>query len=138
MLCRYSYDLGGGQDPMTRGGSVLDRNVPQPWAARTTLVLTLTLVAIGLGNLQRMPFLLGEHGGAVFFLLYLLALCLLSVPISLPRSWWEVTGEPLLTARWSGPPITLTLTLAGGFWAGSGVSGAASRIRCGAICCVVF
>ena len=28
-----------------------------------------------------MPFLLGEHGGAVFFLLYLLALCLLSVPI---------------------------------------------------------
>ena len=81
MLCRYSYGLGGGQDPMTRGGSVLDRNVPQPWAARTTLVLTLTLVAIGLGNLQRMPFLLGEHGGAVFFLLYLLALCLLSVPI---------------------------------------------------------
>ena len=28
-----------------------------------------------------MPFLLGEHGGAVFFLLYLLALCVLSVPI---------------------------------------------------------
>ena len=81
MLCRYSYDLGGGQDRLTRGGSVLDRNVPQPWAARTTLVLTLTLVAIGLGNLQRMPFLLGEHGGAVFFLLYLLALCLLSVPL---------------------------------------------------------
>ena len=66
---------------MTRGGSVLDRNVPQPWAARTTLVLTLTLVAIALGNLQRMPFLLGEHGGAVFFLLYLLALCALSVPL---------------------------------------------------------
>lgn len=60
---------------------MLDRNVPQPWAARTTLVLTLTLVAIALGNLQRMPFLLGEHGGAVFFLLYLLALCVLSVPI---------------------------------------------------------
>ena len=60
---------------------MLDRNVPQPWAARTTLVLTLTLIAIALGNLQRMPFLLGEHGGAVFFLLYLLALCALSVPL---------------------------------------------------------
>jgi len=81
LLCRYSYDLGGGQYRMTRGGSVLDRNVPQPWAARTTLVLTLTLVAIALGNLQRMPFLLGEHGGAVFFLLYLLALGALSVPV---------------------------------------------------------
>lgn len=60
---------------------MLDRNVPRPWAARTTLVLTLTLVAIALGNLQRMPFLLGEHGGAVFFLLYLAALCLLSIPV---------------------------------------------------------
>ena len=65
---------------------MLDRNVPQPWAARTTLVLTLILVAIALGNLQRMPFLLGEHGGAVFFLLYLLALCALSVPLLIALS----------------------------------------------------
>ena len=46
---------------------MLDDNIPQPWRARSTLVLTLTLVAVGLGNLQRLPFLMGEHGGGTFF-----------------------------------------------------------------------
>ena len=44
-------------------------------------MLTLTLVAVGLGNLQRLPFLIGEHGGGTFFLGYVLALCALSVPV---------------------------------------------------------
>ena len=60
---------------------MLDDNIPQPWRARTTLVLTLTLVAIGLGNLQRMPYLIGEYGGGSFFLTYIVALCALSVPV---------------------------------------------------------
>ena len=54
---------------------MLDDNIPQPWRARTTLVLTLTLVAIGLGNLQRMPYLIGEYGGGPFFLTYIVAVC---------------------------------------------------------------
>ena len=60
---------------------MLDDNVPQPWRARTTLVLTLTLVAVGLGNLQRLPYLIGEYGGGTFFLAYAISLLLLSVPI---------------------------------------------------------
>ncbi|MBA4693341.1 MAG: sodium-dependent transporter [Congregibacter sp.] len=60
---------------------MLDDNIPQPWRARSTLVLTLTLVAVGLGNVQRLPFLIGEHGGGTFFLGYVLALCALSVPV---------------------------------------------------------
>ena len=44
-------------------------------------MLTLTLLAMGLGNIQRMPFLMGEYGGAPFFVSYLVALCLLSVPV---------------------------------------------------------
>ena len=82
---------------------MLDSNVPQPWRARTTLVLTLSLLAIGLGNLQRMPYLIGEHGGGVFFLSYVLALLLLSVPVligevvigSLGR------GSPGLAMHWA-------------------------------------
>ena len=82
---------------------MLDSNVPQPWRARTTLVLTLSLLAIGLGNLQRMPYLMGEHGGGVFFLSYVLALLLLSVPVligevvigSLGR------GSPGLAMHWA-------------------------------------
>ncbi len=82
---------------------MLDDNIPQPWRARTTLVLTLTLVAIGLGNLQRMPYLIGEYGGAPFFLTYVVALCVLSVPVMIA----EVTlgslgrGSPGLALHWA-------------------------------------
>ena len=82
---------------------MLDDNIPQPWRARTTLVLTLTLLAMGLGNIQRMPFLMGEYGGAPFFVSYLIALCLLSVPVLIA----EVTvgslgrGSPGLAIHWA-------------------------------------
>lgn len=82
---------------------MLDDNIPQPWRARTTLVLTLTLVAVGLGNLQRMPFLMGEHGGAAFFLSYVVALLLLSAPVLIA----EVAigslgrGSPGLALHWA-------------------------------------
>jgi len=82
---------------------VLDDNVPQPWRARTTLVLTLTLVAVGLGNLQRLPYLIGEYGGGPFFLAYAISLMLLSVPILIA----EVVlgslgrGSPGLAMHWA-------------------------------------
>jgi NSS family neurotransmitter:Na+ symporter len=82
---------------------MLDDNIPQPWRARTTLVLTLTLVAVGLGNLQRLPFLMGEHGGAPFFLSYVAALMLMSAPVLIA----EVVigslgrGSPGLALHWA-------------------------------------
>ena len=82
---------------------MLDDNIPQPWRGRTTLVLTLTLLATGLGNIQRMPFLMGEHGGAPFFISYIFALCLLSAPVLIA----EVTigslgrGSPILAIHWA-------------------------------------
>lgn len=82
---------------------MLDDNVPQPWRARTTLVLTLTLVAMGLGNLQRLPYLIGEYGGGAFFLAYVASVLLLSVPILIA----EVVlgslgrGSPGLAMHWA-------------------------------------
>jgi len=82
---------------------VLDDNVPQPWRARTTLVLTLTLVAVGLGNLQRLPYLIGEYGGGPFFLAYVASVLLLSAPILIA----EVVlgslgrGSPGLAMHWA-------------------------------------
>jgi NSS family neurotransmitter:Na+ symporter len=82
---------------------VLDDNIPQPWRARSTLVLTLSMVAAGLGNLQRFPYLMGENGGGAFFLSYLVALCLLSVPVLIA----EVAigslgrGSPGLALHWA-------------------------------------
>ena len=82
---------------------MLDDNIPQPWRARSTLVLTLSMVAAGLGNLQRFPYLMGENGGGAFFLSYLVALCLLSVPVLIA----EVAigslgrGSPRLALHWA-------------------------------------
>ena len=82
---------------------MLDDNVPQPWRARTTLVLTLTLVAVGLGNLQRLPYLIGDFGGGAFFAVYAASVVLLSVPILIA----EVAlgslgrGSPGLAMHWA-------------------------------------
>ena len=82
---------------------MLDDNIPQPWRARSTLVLTLSMVAAGLGNLQRLPYLMGEHGGGAFFVSYLIALCVLSVPVLIA----EVAvgslgrGSPGLAMHWA-------------------------------------
>jgi NSS family neurotransmitter:Na+ symporter len=51
------------------------------WGSRTTFVLALTTSAIGLGNLWRFPYLLGENGGALFLMVYLATLFLVAVPI---------------------------------------------------------
>ncbi|MDA8554308.1 hypothetical protein PQZ11_01605 [Luminiphilus sp.] len=82
---------------------MLDDNVPQPWRARTTLVLTLTLVAVGLGNLQRLPYLIGEYGGGVFFLAYLASVMLLSVPILIAEIVLGSLGRgsPGLAMHWA-------------------------------------
>lgn len=61
------------------------------------------MVAVGLGNLQRFPYLMGEHGGGAFFMMYLVALCVLSVPVLIA----EVTigslgrGSPGLALHWA-------------------------------------
>lgn len=75
---------------------MLDDNVAQPWRARSTLVLALTVVAVSLGNIQRLPYLLGEHGGGTFMLVYILSLCVLSVPV--------LTAEVALGALGRGSP----------------------------------
>jgi NSS family neurotransmitter:Na+ symporter len=81
---------------------MLDSNVPRPWAGRTTLVFSLAAVALGLGNLFRMPYLIGEHGGGPFFLAYVASLIVLALPVMLAEvvvgSYGR--GSPLGSLRW--------------------------------------
>lgn len=53
----------------------------QPWQSRSTFVLALAAAAVGLGNIWRFAYLLGEHGGAPFMLAYVASLLLIAVPI---------------------------------------------------------
>ncbi|WP_439107830.1 sodium-dependent transporter [Congregibacter sp.] len=73
------------------------------WQSRTTFVFALAMAAVGLGNLWRFPWLMGEHGGAPFFFSYLLCLFFIAVPLLVA----EVVlgshgrGSPFLTLSWA-------------------------------------
>ncbi|MFT4767408.1 MAG: NSS family neurotransmitter:Na+ symporter [Glaciecola sp.] len=73
------------------------------WQSRTTFVFALAIAAVGLGNLWRFAWLMGEHGGAPFFLSYMFCLLLIGVPLLVA----EVVlgshgrGSPFLTMSWA-------------------------------------
>ncbi len=51
------------------------------WATRAGFVLATAGSAVGLGNIWRFPYMTGEHGGAAFILIYLVAVLLLGYPL---------------------------------------------------------
>lgn len=53
---------------------------PQRYQSRLTTVLTMAGVAIGLGNIWRFPYMMGQNGGAAFLVLYLSMMLLFAVP----------------------------------------------------------
>jgi NSS family neurotransmitter:Na+ symporter len=53
------------------------------WGSRVGFILAAAGSAIGLGNIWRFPYLAGKHGGALFVLIYILAVLILGVPVML-------------------------------------------------------
>lgn len=51
------------------------------FGSRTAVIMAMAGSAIGLGNIWRFPYMVGEHGGAAFIVMYLLATLLLSLPV---------------------------------------------------------
>jgi NSS family neurotransmitter:Na+ symporter len=51
------------------------------WQSRAGFILAAAGSAIGLGNIWRFPYMTGEHGGAAFILIYLIAVLLLGYPL---------------------------------------------------------
>ncbi|SEO52264.1 sodium-dependent transporter [Aquisalimonas asiatica] len=51
------------------------------WSSGMIFVLAATGSAVGLGNLWRFPYLVGENGGAAFVIIYLLCILLVGLPI---------------------------------------------------------
>ena len=56
------------------------------FSGRLTALLTMAGVAIGLGNVWRFPYMMGQHGGSAFLLLYLLLMALFAIP-ALMAEW---------------------------------------------------
>lgn len=53
---------------------------PRRYQSRLTTLLTMAGVAIGLGNVWRFPYMMGQNGGGAFLVLYLLMMLLFAVP----------------------------------------------------------
>lgn len=51
------------------------------FGSRFAIIMAFAGSAIGLGNIWRFPYMVGEHGGAVFVLVYILSTLLVSLPV---------------------------------------------------------
>ena len=53
------------------------------FGGRLAVILAMAGSAIGLGNIWRFPYMVGEHGGAAFVFIYILSTILISLPVFL-------------------------------------------------------
>ena len=72
----------------TEGGSTAASNSSRrgmhgAWASRWTFVMAATGSAVGLGNIWKFPYIVGENGGGAFVVVYLLCLLLVGLPVML-------------------------------------------------------
>ncbi len=51
------------------------------WSSEPAFVFSMAAAAVGLGNLWRFPYMVGENGGGAFVLAYLLALVVVALPV---------------------------------------------------------
>ena len=55
----------------------------QTWSSRLTYVLTVAGATVGFGATWRFPYLVGEHGGGAYVMLFCLAMILIGIPMIL-------------------------------------------------------
>ena len=51
------------------------------WSSRTAFIFAASAAAIGLGNIWRFPYMVGQNGGGIFVLVYLACVIILGVPL---------------------------------------------------------
>lgn len=68
------------------------------WSSRLAFVLAATGSAVGLGNIWKFPYMVGQSGGAAFVLVYLVCIALIGLPI--------LVAEWLLGRRGQKNPVT--------------------------------
>lgn len=57
--------------------------MPAHWTNRLSFIITTSAFAVGLGNIWRFPYIVGEGGGGAFLLVYLGLILLVGIPILL-------------------------------------------------------
>ncbi|MCB1858349.1 MAG: sodium-dependent transporter [Gammaproteobacteria bacterium] len=92
----------------------------EQWSSRTAFVLAAVGATVGIGNIWRFPYLVGEYGGAAFILVYLGCLAVFGLPLMIAevaigrRSRLNpVHGFRYLATETSGSPAWLLAGLMG-------------------------
>ncbi|WP_331233703.1 sodium-dependent transporter [Natronorarus salvus] len=80
----------------------------ETWATRTGFILAAVGSAVGLGNIWRFPFVVGEGGGSAFLFVYLLFIVLIGVP--------AILVEFVIGRRTELNPVGALRELGGGAW----------------------
>jgi neurotransmitter:Na+ symporter, NSS family len=91
--------------------------VHQVWSSRLAFIFAAVGSAVGLGNLWRFPYIVGENGGGAFVVIYIACMLLLGIPL--------ITAELLIGRRGQQSAINTMRTLASEenvspLWAGLG------------------
>jgi len=97
----------------------------QTWSSGWTFILAAVGAAVGLGNIWRFPYVVGENGGAAFILVYVLCVVFVAIPIligelmigrrgshSPPRAMASVASEAGRSSLWT---LVAWLGLVAGF-----------------------
>ena len=89
----------------------------EQWGSKMGFILAAAGSAVGLGNIWKFPYLVGENGGGAFILLYLISVLLIGVP--------AVIAEILIGRTAQKNPVGSFFKLAKGnlFWTGVGFLG---------------
>lgn len=81
-----------------------DSSIHGQWSSKLIFVLAATGSAVGLGNIWRFPYIVGEYGGGAFVLVYLACILLIGLPIMM--------AEIMIGRRGRQSPINTMATLA--------------------------
>jgi len=58
-----------------------DTHVSNRWSSRYAYILAATGAAVGLGNIWKFPYIMGENGGGAFVFVYLLCVLFIGIPV---------------------------------------------------------
>ena len=53
----------------------------EKWGSKLGFILAASGSAIGLGNIWRFPYVVGENGGAAFIIIYLICVAIIGLPV---------------------------------------------------------
>ncbi|KMT66368.1 sodium-dependent transporter [Catenovulum maritimum] len=65
----------------------------QLWSSRFAYILAATGAAVGLGNIWKFPYIMGENGGGAFVLVYLLCIVLIGIPVMIAEVYIGKRGR---------------------------------------------